>query len=109
MPNQTKIVKKHSHHILPTSANLLGFTFIVLTSIKSLGLSQYGITDEVTGVCVLLFALSSLLSFMSIRGNEKSTKTYYFEKLAQAIFFTALLLCLILALLLASNTVKLGK
>ena len=38
-------MENKSPHILNTSANLLGFTFLVLVSVKSLGLSEKGITD----------------------------------------------------------------
>ena len=101
--------KKISHHILPTSANLLGFTFIVLTTVKSMGLSQHGVTDNVAGVCVVLFSISTLLSFVSVSGDDYSFKTYVSERFAQWFFLAAVSLCTILALLLAFDVVNLGK
>lgn len=102
------MARPHSHHILPTSANLLGFTFLVLTSIKGLGFSQSGITDKITVMCVVLFALSTLLSFMSIRTEEKNAMIDY-EKWAERIFFLALFICTLLSLLIAFDIVSLGK
>lgn len=98
----------HSHHILPTAANLLGFTFLVLTSIKSLGLSQSGFTDKMTGICVVLFALSTLLSYLSIHSEDHRTVIDY-EKWAGRTFLLALALCTLVSVLLALDVAQLGK
>ena len=98
----------HSHHILPTAANLLGFTFLVLTSIKGLGLSPSGLTDKMTGVCVVLFALSTLLSFMSMRTEDRHTVIDY-EKWAGRTFFAALAICVALSVLLVLDVAHFGK
>lgn len=97
-----------SPHIMATSANLLGFTFIVLTSIRALGLAQRGITDEITGSCVILFALSTLTSFVSMRVVLHGRKVIL-ETIADSIFLLGTSLCLILALLLVFDVVQLGK
>lgn len=95
-----------SPHILNTSANLLGFTFIVMTSIKALGVSSGGTLDRMVGICVILFALSALLSFMSMRVRAvRLTKQY--EWLADMIFLVGLILCLVLSILLALDVAKL--
>lgn len=109
MNKQPTSLKQVSHHILPTSANLLGFTFIVLASIKSLGLSQSGMTDKLTALCVVLFAVSTLMSFLSVRGQETGHTTIFFEKIAQLLFLTAVLLCTLLAVLIAFDVSELGK
>lgn len=96
-----------SQHILSTSANLLGFSFIVLTSIKALGLSSRGVTDEITAASVLLFASSTLLSYVSMRfGTEQMRKMY--ENIAEAAFVLGLLACIAIALLLVLNLTQLG-
>lgn len=89
----------HSSHILPTSANLLGFTFVVLTSIRGLGLSSNSTVANLTGACVIMFALSTLLSFMSIRSSGESMINY--ERWAEWVFIAALITCVILSGLLA--------
>lgn len=95
-----------SPHILGTSANLLGFTFLVLASIKGLGLSEHGLADEITGLCVILFASSSLLSFISMRfANKTGGKNY--EMFADIVFMAGLVMCLILSFLLVFEVVKL--
>lgn len=96
----------HSHHIMPTAANLLGFTFIVLTSMKALGISQSGVTDKATGLCVVLFALSTLLSFLSIRSRDRTTMIDY-EKWANRVFVTALVACTIVSVVIAFDTTHL--
>lgn len=102
------MAKPHSHHILPTAANLLGFTFLVLTSIKGLGLSPSGMTDKITGLCVVFFALSTLLSFLSIRSEDHDTIIDY-EKWAERTFFLALFICTVLSVLLAFDIARLGE
>ncbi len=94
----------HAHHILPTSANLLGFTFLILTSIRGLGFSKTGVIAEATGFCLSLFAISSLLSFLSIRSNERITMINY-EKWAEWIFLLALIICALLSILVVLNVV----
>jgi len=106
MPKQTKN-QPSSHHILPTAANLLGFTFLVLVSVKSLGVSQTGFTDKLTGLCVILFALSTLLSFLSIRSVDRETMINY-EKWAERLFLLSLMLCTVLTILIVFDVLKIG-
>lgn len=93
----------HSRHILPTAANLLGFTFVILTSIRGLGLARNATVADLTGVCVVLFALSTLLSFMSIRSHGRSMLNY--ELWAERIFLAALITCVALSILLVFDLV----
>jgi hypothetical protein len=95
-----------SPHILSSSANLLGFSFLILTSVKSLGLSQHGVVDRITGVCVILFALSSFTSFVAIR-SKSVAKSNRYENIADSIFFLGLGLCTVLSVLLVLDIVKL--
>lgn len=87
----------HSNHILPTAANLLGFTFLVLTSIRSLNLSASKTLIILTGICVIAFAFSALLSFQSLRTKERQTLINY-EKWAERIFITGLITCTIVSI-----------
>jgi hypothetical protein len=97
-------MKTKSSHILSSSANLLGFTFLILTSMKGLGLSKHGITDKITGICVILFALSSFISFISIRSSS-AAKSDSYETIADYIFLLGLALCSLLSILLVFNIV----
>jgi cytochrome bd-type quinol oxidase subunit 2 len=89
-----------SPHILNTSSNLLGISFILLSTIKGLGLPQAGLIDEIASVLVVIFAVSCTLSFISIRTrNDALSNTY--ENWADAIFLSGLLFITITALLFA--------
>ena len=96
-----------SPHILNTSANLLGFTFIVLSSIKGFGLPQAGIIDELTSFCVVLFAISCLVSFAAMRAHDEQQSSKL-ELIAEYIFFGGLLIVTAIAILLALDIVKLS-
>jgi len=98
-----------SAHIIGPSSTLLGFSFLVLTSMKGLGLSRYGTADEVSGICVVLYSLSTIMSFASIRSFHFSKKRINYEKIADVIFLIALILTAILSILLVFDVVRLGK
>ena len=101
-------MNRKSPHILNTSANLLGFTFIVLSSIKGFGIPQAGIIDELTAACVALFAVSCAVSFASMQStSDKRGK--YLELSAEYIFFTGLLIVTAISLLLAFDIIKLSN
>jgi hypothetical protein len=81
--------KNISRHILPTSANLLGICFVILSFIKFWTRGRVEtVIDELLGVAVILFLVSSILSYASMRSKGK---TEYFEKIADIIFLGGLL------------------
>ncbi len=94
----------NSQHILATSSNLLGFCFIVLTSLKVLKLQEATIIDEITALAILLFMTSSILSFLSMRSSKKFGIRY--ENIADIIFLLGLLLLFITTMLIAFNIIK---
>lgn len=83
----SNIVK--SPHILSASSNLVGFSFIVLTTVQALHVSSTTILDEVASVEILLFSASCLLSFLSIRSSSENRSRLY-EDIADATFFVGL-------------------
>ena len=90
---------KKSQHILSASSNLVGFSFIVLTTVKALHASGVTILDEVASVEILFFSSSCLLSFLSIRaGSEKKARLY--ENIADITFFLGLALIFVTAVIL---------
>lgn len=97
-----------SPHILNTSSNLLGFTFLVLSSIKGLRLAQGIFIDKIISLCIVLFALSSFISFLSMRvkSAEKSAK---YERVAEYIFLIGLLIVMIVGMLLAFDVIVLTR
>ncbi|HUQ64753.1 MAG TPA: hypothetical protein VM101_01260 [Flavitalea sp.] len=78
-----------SPHILGTSANLLGFCLIVITSLHIAQKTESTRMDELTSIVALLLTFSSILSFISIR-TENVRKEKRLEMLADLMFFTAL-------------------
>jgi len=77
-----------SHHILPNSATMVGACIMVISIVKSLdpGLTNY-LIDKALAVDSLLFMISALLSFSSIR-LEQSTD--HLERWAEIIFLLGL-------------------
>lgn len=97
-------MNRKSSHILSTSSNLLGFTFLVLTSIKGLGLPQGGLIDESVALCVALFASSSWLSFLSIR-TEDDLRSDWYESIADYVFLAGLAVITLVTVLMAFDII----
>jgi len=89
MSVMTNNKKNISKHILPTSSNLLGLCFVILTFIKVLKLGNETIIDELVAIAIIFFLISSFFSYASMRTN-RWTENY--EKIADIIFLTGLLL-----------------
>jgi hypothetical protein len=77
-----------SHHILPNSATMVGVCIMVISIVKSMGpgLANY-LIDKALAIDSLLFMISALLSFSSIR-LEQSTERL--ERWAEIIFLLGL-------------------
>lgn len=93
-----------SPHILSTSANLLGFCFIVLTSVKISKLDESSYIDEGAALAIILFMTSCLLSFLAMRSNTVRSKKL--EGLADIMFLFGLIVLLITTLLITFNIIK---
>lgn len=98
--NSQKIV---SHHILPTSANLLGLCFIVISSIRALGVAGKTIIDDTAAICIIVFLFSSIFSYASMRTKKKSA---LYEKIADIIFMSGLGLISVMSFLLIFELVR---
>jgi hypothetical protein len=94
----------NSQHILNTSSNLLGFCFLVLTSLKVLKLQETTIIDEITALAILMFMTSSILSFLSMRSTKRFGARY--ENFADIIFLIGLILLFITTMLIAFNIIS---
>jgi hypothetical protein len=102
--NSSMINMDKSPHILNTSSNLLGICFLLLTSLKVLGKSQQTVIDDITFIAIILFMLSCLLSFLSMRKPTKQSKNL--EKIADYIFLTGLSVLFITAILFSFNIIR---
>ncbi len=92
-------------HILNASSNLVGFSFLLLSAVKLFGLSYPTFVDDIAAVEVLLFSVSSLFSFLSMRSRQTS-KSLFYESLADVIFFAGLTILCFAAVLFAFSVIK---
>ncbi len=77
-----------SHHILPNSATMVGVCIMVISIVKSLhpDLENY-LIDKTLAIDSVLFMLSALLSFSSIRAGRSSDNL---ERWAEIVFLLGL-------------------
>jgi hypothetical protein len=77
-----------SHHILPNSATMVGACMVVISIVKGLhpGWAGY-LIDKLLAVDSVLFLISALISFYSIRSATSSARL---ERWAEVIFLFAL-------------------
>ena len=77
-----------SHHILPNSATMVGACIMVITIVKAMGpgLAHY-LIDKTLAIDSVLFMISALLSFSSIRLKKSSERL---ERWAELIFLLGL-------------------
>ncbi|MEO8224281.1 MAG: hypothetical protein ABI661_05705 [Gammaproteobacteria bacterium] len=83
------MANKTSQHILNTSANLLGFCLFVITSLHIADRLQSTLIDELTTVVAVMLAISSFLSFLSIRTDD-AARERSLELIADYVFMGAL-------------------
>lgn len=94
--------EKKSPHILGTSANLMGFCFVVLTSVKIANLQESTFIDEGASLAILLFMASCLLSFLALR--EKNAERL--ERMADLLFLGGLIVLLVITFLITANIIS---
>ena len=77
-----------SHHILPNSAAMVGACIMVISIVKSMGpgLANY-LIDKALAIDSVLFMISALLSFSSIRLKQSTERL---ERWAEMIFLLGL-------------------
>lgn len=94
------MMEKKSPHILNASSNLLGFSLIIITSLKITKMSEHTHLDEFAGLACILFAFSSFFSFLAIRTEKNKLETRY-ETIADYLFLIALF-CIVLAVIIVT-------
>ncbi|MDR6919650.1 hypothetical protein [Chryseobacterium sp. 2987] len=90
-------MEKKSPHILNSSSNLLGFSLIIITSLKITKISHNTHLDEFAGLACLLFTCSCFFSFLAIRTKHEK-REIRFETIADYLFLIALF-CIVLAVI----------
>lgn len=93
-----------SPHILNTSANLLGFCFVVLTSSKITKMNEASYIDEGATLAIVSFMSSCLLSFLAIRSKFEN-RSVKLEKLADVLFLCGLIILFLTTILIAFNII----
>jgi multisubunit Na+/H+ antiporter MnhG subunit len=82
--------KNVSKHILPTSSNLLGICFLILTLKKLWKASRViQFVDKLDAVVILIFLTASILSYASMRAARRGDM---YEKAADIVFLLGLVL-----------------
>src|SRR5258708_17920791 len=96
-------VNGKSSHILSTSAGLFGLCYVVLPSLKSLRLDKNTLIDEFTAVSMVLFMISCIFSFLSVRQAKKSL---LFENIADYVFLAGLFTLFIITISIIFNLLQ---
>ncbi len=91
-----------SPHILNTSANLLGFCLFIITSLHIANPMETHFIDELTSIVSILLTFSCMFSFVAIR-TKKPASEERMEKIADYLFFTALVGILVSILIITIN------
>ncbi|WP_199121425.1 hypothetical protein [Pedobacter sp. ASV28] len=93
-----------SPHILSTSANLLGFCFIVLTSVRITKLNESSFIDEGAALAIISFMSSCLLSFLAMR-SKNDRRADKLENLADIFFLCGLIVLFLTTMLITFNII----
>jgi len=96
--------QNRSPHILNTSANLLGFCFIVLTSVKISKFEQSSIIDEGAALAIIIFMSSCISSFLAMKNS--GARSLRMERTADVLFLFGLIILFITTMLIAFNMIK---
>jgi multisubunit Na+/H+ antiporter MnhG subunit len=92
-----------SIHILPASASLLGFCFVILSFIQALEASDETVIDELVAVAIVIFLTTCILSYLSMRVKHRAAS---YEKAADIIFLAGLVLLTAVALMVVLKIVN---
>lgn len=94
--------KNISRHILPTSANLLGLCFVILSFIRIAKLGAETFLDELLAIAIIIFLISSIFSYASMRSKKKPE---LYEKVADTIFIAGLVMLTLISVVIVCEVV----
>jgi hypothetical protein len=100
--SETNNKKNISKHILPTSSNLLGLCFVILSFIKVMKIGNETLIDELVAIAIMLFLIASFFSYASMRSNRW---VELYEKIADTIFLIGLFILSIGAIMVAFEVI----
>jgi hypothetical protein len=81
-----------SHHILGTSANLLGICFVIITALNVTHISDTTLADEISMGASVEFITACVLSYLSLRSPKQ---WLVYERLADYLFLLGLFTLLV--------------
>lgn len=86
-----------TQHILPTSSNLLGICFVILSFIKVGDKGHATLLDECIILPIILFFVASMLSYVSMRSSTDKPRI---EHIADNVFMAGLMSLSLIAVIL---------
>jgi hypothetical protein len=92
-----------SPHILNASSNLLGLCFIVLTSLRLLKVEDRAAMSLLAAIATSFFMTSTLLSFLSLKRDNKFSQRL--EKIADYVFIGGTLFLYAITIFITVNIV----
>jgi len=93
-----------SPHILNASSNLLGLCFIVLTSLRLFKVEDRVPMSLLAAVATSFFMTSKLLSFLSLKRDNKFSQKL--EKIADYVFIGGTIFLYVITIIVTLNIVK---
>ncbi|CAN5120484.1 hypothetical protein BH10PSE11_BH10PSE11_08650 [soil metagenome] len=103
---EQRISKELSRHILPTSATMIGIctTFIGLVKVVESRMGPSHV-DEYAAIAALLFLISAMSSYLSIRYANLTGLSERCERVADTLFLAGLLSISVIAMLFAYEAI----
>lgn len=94
--------KNISRHILPTSSNLLGLCFVILSFVRIAKFAAESFLDELLSIAVVIFLISSVFSYASMRAK---TRAESYEKVADSIFLAGLFMLTLISVVIVFEVI----
>ena len=94
--------KNISRHILPTSSNLLGLCFVILSFVRIAKFAAETFLDELLSIAIVIFLISSVFSYASMRAK---TRAESYEKVADSIFLAGLFMLTLISVVIVCEVI----
>ncbi|MFN8297073.1 MAG: hypothetical protein U0T69_12815 [Chitinophagales bacterium] len=100
MIEKLKNDKEIAHHIFSGSTTMIGVCITVISLFRIMQINKQTLVDEILGADILLFIFSCFFSYLSLRNAALKS----IENIADIIFFTGLLLLLVVGFIIVFTT-----
>lgn len=98
--NQQEKNRDIAHHILNGSTTMIGVCITVIALFRVMKTNMQTYADELLGIDTLLFTISALFSYASLRKNKNELP----EKIADFFFLLGMLLVLVIVFIIVYTT-----